>query len=147
MEGVTLKRVSTTFWFLSIKKLRHTRRNQLAAACLVVRSDPPGFGRRVRRWKVARHTLSFCCTPSPPPPRREEAALSARHPIGSSLADAVCQAAKRHVDGGLCPEIKQYAVTRRETGRRGGVAVGEVTMTANIKPTKTNTPTSAAGPS
>lgn len=73
--------------------------------------------------------------------------LSALRP-SSADALAVCQAARRHVDGGLCPEIKQYAVTRGEGGHGGrGWAAREVTMTANIKPTKTNTATSAAGPS
>lgn len=82
------------------------------------------FGRRVvgvgRRCKVVG-------TPSPsvahlarvPPPPSCGGASRLGVPSALSSADAVRQAAKRHVDGGLCPEIKQYAMTGGK-GRRLG---------------------------
>lgn len=117
------KRVSTTFWFVSVKTRRQTRRKRFAAACVglleAIHLDLGGGRGAGRRCKVV-------STPSPSvahlvglPASSLRGASRLSIPSALPSADAVCQAAKRHVDGGLCPEIKQYAVTRREVGRGG----------------------------
>lgn len=145
-------------------KTRRKRSRLLPFSHFFFSSDPPGFAWRTgvglgRGGGVGWDGGDFSVdTPSPSvahlarfpaflPPGASRLSVPSARP-SSADAQAVCQAQRRHVDGGLCPEIKQYAVTRGEEGNGGrGWAAREVTMTANIKPTKTNTATSAAGPS